>query len=113
MDPIIEKLTEMAVSQKEILVRLDSYQKTLDKHTELLDKHNETLLRNTITVEEHHKRSLMLEEAQEQLRTDFKEVEDHVSEVKALGKIVRWAAVVAPIVTAIGAIITMLIKRLG
>jgi hypothetical protein len=111
MDPIIDRLTELSVDQKEILVRLDAAQKMLDKHADLLEKHNETLLRNTITVEEHHRRSLMLEEAQKALELKVTEAEDHVAEVKVLGKWARWAALALPAISAIYAILTAFWRR--
>jgi hypothetical protein len=111
MDPIIDKLTELAVSQKEILVRLDTAQKILDKHAELLEKHNEVLLRNTITVEEHHRRSVLLEEAHEVLRKDLDDVQEHVKGVEVAGKLIRWIGFAASAAIAVYSLFQIFAKH--
>lgn len=65
---VLEKLSEVTGTQREILVNQASQQKLLERHAEVLEEHGRVLLRNTITVEDHHRRSLYLEEEQKQLK---------------------------------------------
>jgi hypothetical protein len=67
---LLEKLAEVTVTQREILTNQGHVQKLLDKHTEILEEQGKTLIRNTITVEEHHRRSLYLEEEQKALKAE-------------------------------------------
>lgn len=59
-------LTKLAT----IMTNQDNQQKKQDEHSGLLRTQGETLLRNTITVEEHHKRSTQLEHRQDRVEAD-------------------------------------------
>lgn len=80
-------LLEMSANQREYLVSQNNQQKALDRVFETLEKTNETLLRNTITVEEHHKRSNLLE--QELRRIDAKVSEEDIQHLKAQAEAVE------------------------
>lgn len=69
MDQVMEQLKDLAVTQSKILANQDNQQNLLEKHSGMLDRQNDILLRNTITVELHEKRSTALEAALEIERT--------------------------------------------
>lgn len=79
-DQVLEKLGEVAITQAKILANQDNQQKILDKCTELLEEHSKILVRNTVTVEDHHKRSLHLENRQD-------EVEDRMEAIETSAKV--------------------------
>jgi len=76
---ILDKLNEVAVSQSVILTKQDAHNDILEKHASLLERQNETLIRNTATVEEHHKRSTYLETEQKRLEADLASVKHDVT----------------------------------
>lgn len=75
---LFDKLTEVSVTQATIIANQTNQSRTLDKHSDLLERQSETLIRNTATVEEHHKRSTYLEDRQEKLESEFEIVKQTV-----------------------------------
>ncbi len=73
---ILERLATVAE-------KLDNQSKLLDKHSSILEEHGRVLLRNTITVEEHHKRSTSLEVRQDALEIKVEVIKDEVSTSKS------------------------------
>lgn len=67
------------------------------------------LTRNTVTVEEHHRRSTLLEDEFKIVKNDVEEVKEHVHNIQGMGKLFRWMGIVA------GSLISLfgLIKLLG
>jgi len=77
-------------SNSEILAKLatvitnqENQEKVLNKHSDLLEDQGKVLLRNTITVEEHHKRSTHLELRQEALETEVQSLKAEVATAKS------------------------------
>jgi hypothetical protein len=66
-----------------IITNQDNQQKILDQHSKLLKSQGETLLRNTITVEEHHKRSTNLEMRQDRLESELLLLKSDVATAKS------------------------------
>jgi len=83
---IFTKLTEISEKQAEILANQHNDRKLLEKHSDQLDRHSEILVRNTITVEEHHRRSLLLEAEMKRVDNDVESIKSHVSKVQDMGK---------------------------
>lgn len=90
MQEVLDKLSEISASQREMNVILKTQGKTLEKHANLLELQQETLIRNTITVEEHHKRSIALENRQKELEAEIEPIRDHVISVQAVFKAMKW-----------------------
>lgn len=80
---VLEKLTEIAETQAKIAANQDNDRKLLEKHSEQLAEFSNILTRNTITVEDHHKRSLHLERRQEELESRQDTVENYIKVQKA------------------------------
>lgn len=90
MNDVLEKLAELSATQREILTNQSIQQKQLDNQAGLLQTQSETLLRNTLTVEEHHKRSTLLEQEVKRLDTAFDDVKMDISNTKAVWKAYMW-----------------------
>jgi hypothetical protein len=113
MDEILKKLAKIENGQLSIDITLKAQKETLDKHANLLMTQNETLLRNTLTVEEHHKRSLHLEKLQEKLQNEITPIKEHVTSVTAIFSFIKWTGITAAaILSTIGAL-TALTKLFG
>lgn len=93
MDPIFEKLSELAINQREMSTTLAGQQRAIEKHSDLLEKNNETLLRNTITVEDHARRSDLLEQEQKGIKSELDEIKQHVDFVKGVGYFIKWTGI--------------------
>ena len=87
-DEILEKLTDIIATQR-------FHSDILDKHTTILEKQGETLLKNTIIVEEHQRRSIALEAEVKRLDKDAT-----IYKAQKLAVSKMWSIVV--MVTAIG-----------
>ena len=77
-------------SNSEILAKLatvitnqENQEKVLNKHAQLLEEQGKTLLRNTITVEEHHRRSTQLEMRQDSLEAEVNTLKSDFSTSKS------------------------------
>lgn len=81
--PMLEKLSEIAEGQVRIVANQDNDRKILEKHSEQLQEFSEILLRNTITVEDHKRRSLSLEKRQDKVEVRQDKVEDYLVKEKA------------------------------
>lgn len=79
-------LTDIASGQKVLMNQVESLVKTQEKHSDKLDEISVTLLRNTITVEEHEKRSTNLETQQTADRTRIAALEDAAKDAKSRSK---------------------------
>jgi len=102
MEEIKKYLIEIREAQVMMSVKQDRNTALLNKHAELLDKsreeqvrQNETLLRNTITVEEHHRRSLALEKQIARVETEIEPIKAHVQQLTGVGKFFRMVGYVA------------------
>jgi len=90
-EKILTKIEDLKVAQAEIITNQKQHSTILTRHSDLLEKQGEVLLRNTITVEEHHKRSTMLEEQMKTLRKELDEVKSSVSNAKTSAKAISGA----------------------
>ncbi len=90
MNEIMDKLSELSAAQREMLTNQSNQQKLLEKHGQLLEKQGEVLLRNTITVETHEKRSTALEKEIRRLDIDVEGIKTEVTSVKAVWKAAGW-----------------------
>lgn len=93
MSAVLEKLTEMQITQAQILENQKHQQELLGKHAELLTTQGETLLRNTITVEEHKEMSINLRKELARVENRFSPVEKTVDRAKTVAKFITWVAV--------------------
>jgi hypothetical protein len=73
----------------------------LDKLAEIGIKQEVNLARLTVTVEEHTKRSNLLEEAQKDLHAEIEPIKKHVAMVSGALKLIGLLGVIATIVMAI------------
>ena len=103
MSDVLVKLAEISTVQKQ-------QTEVLDKHSEMLEKQNEILLRNTITVEEHHRRSLFLEAEQAKLEAQIEPIKAHVEQMKGIGKFIKWVSTVVGLLTLLGGAVLGFIK---
>lgn len=113
---ILEKLSELNASQREMLANQANQQKLLEKHSELLERQGETLLRNTITVEDHKRRSDLLEAEQKIVREEIASINAHVNRVKGVITAGQWAGGIIGTLATLGSIIWgafQLFKMLG
>lgn len=74
----------------------------LDKITDKQSEQNEHLLRNTITLEEHIKRTKLLEDRAERIEDEVDVIKDHVDGIKRIFSLVKptkeklkWLAILA------------------
>lgn len=85
-----EKLIEILATQKTIISNQESQGRVLDRHTEKLERHAEILERNTVIVDEHHKRSTMLEDRFSELKAEVDEISEKYKTIKNLAKFITW-----------------------
>lgn len=104
MSEVIEKLLEIQASQREMMANQQNQKEILDKHTIILEKQQETLIRNTITVETHERRSTALEARLKHIEEEELEpIKDHVKAVQVLINALKWIGAFAGfILTCIG-----------
>jgi len=86
---ILERLSEIKQLHVELTVIQKAQTKLLEKHSEILESQKETLLRNTITVEEHHKRSLFLESKIDELEDEIEPLKAHLAGGTAIVGFIR------------------------
>jgi predicted amino acid racemase len=110
-----DKLLQIQETLTKLSVQQDAQSATIAKTLEGLEKlreeqisQNKVLLRNTITVEEHHRRSLMLEKKMDLLESEVKPIKNHVQNVIGVGQAIKWIAAVATAITAAAAAIKVL-----
>jgi hypothetical protein len=84
-ETLLAKLSEISERQGKILANQDNDRKLLEEHSSLLKEHHKVLTRNTVTVEEHHKRSLLLEAEIKRVDADVRNIQDHVDKVQHMG----------------------------
>lgn len=70
---------------------LNKHEQKLEKIDERLTSIEHTLLRNTISLEEHMRRSAMAEEGIKTLAAELKPVQLHVANLRFVGHLVLWA----------------------
>lgn len=90
-EKILSKIEDLKVAQAEIITYQKQHAKDLTRHADLLEKQQELLLRNTITVEEHHKRSTALEESFKLLKAEVDKVKGDVTGAKTSAKAISGA----------------------
>ena len=112
-DEILKKLSEISENQQKMIVVQESQEKLLEKHTETLEKQGEVLLRNTITVEEHHRRSLALEAQMEQLEKEVRHIENHVSQMEGVGNFFKVVGWVVGAILGIGGVLSLIARGIG
>lgn len=76
--------------RQHVLKSLEDVERVLEKVTDKQAEQSEILTRNTITVEQHHRRSTLLEQEIKRMETDMAEVREHVQQVQGAGKLIRW-----------------------
>ncbi|RLG45229.1 MAG: hypothetical protein DRN81_02295 [Thermoproteota archaeon] len=91
MKEIIDLLVDVSKKQSEMLTVQKVQQKTLEKHTDIMSAQEKTLLRNTITVEEHKKGSIALQEQLKALKQEMEPARQHVVKSDAFWEFVRKA----------------------
>lgn len=72
-----------------VLHELRRQDEKLDRMTDKQAEQNEVLLRNTITLEEHVKRTKLLEDRAERIEDEVDEIKDHVDTIKRIFNIVK------------------------
>lgn len=89
-----------------VLHELKRQDEKLDKLVFKQMEQNETLVRNTVTLEEHVRRTNLLENRAERIEKDVIEVQDHVRNIKTILNILKptkekmkWLAVLAGLAT--------------
>lgn len=105
MSDILIKLAEISAVQKQ-------QTEALEKYAEIQTKQNEILLRNTITVEEHHKRSLYLEAEQQKLEAQIEPIKAHVEQIRGIGNFIKWSSSIVGLLVTLGGVIWGAIKLL-
>ena len=103
---ILDMISDLKVSQAEIASNQKQHNVILARHTDLLEKQGEVLLRNTISVEDHDRRSQALEEQLNALRGEVYLVktawESHIAKSKTISvfmeKMAAYAGWVAAVV---------------
>src|SRR5689334_22326864 len=103
MNDVLIKLAEISAVQKH-------QTEVLDKHSEMLANQNDILLRNTITVEEHHRRSLYLEAQQDKIEAELAPIKAHVEQIRGIGSFIKWCSVVVGLLVAVGGAVLGFIK---
>jgi uncharacterized membrane protein (DUF106 family) len=83
---------------KNKLVRIEE---KMDEFNEKLHSIDKTLERNTVSLEEHMRRSALNEEAIELLKEEFKPVQKHVTQVHAILQFFGFLGILASIVAGI------------
>ena len=97
-EPILERLSELSEKQGVVLANQANQQKLLEKHNEMLEKQGEILIRNTAIVDEHQRRSTMLEAELRATKDEVDEISKHVEQVKGIGKLITWLGAIAAII---------------
>jgi uncharacterized protein YwgA len=97
------------------LKRLDSgvskANDTLEEHKTSLEAINQTLIRNTVSLEEHVKRTNLLERKFEHIDTEVDGLKDHLKEIKWMTSgVFKFMILVAGIASFVGTLITILDK---
>lgn len=115
-----EMFAKILEGQGKISANIDDLKTRVETQGGMLLKQNETLIRNTITVEEHHKRSLYLEQQQDSLIKRIDVLEDGVEAKQAVKHFVRdsvkWVGYVGIAVSSLGGVLTVIyqvFKKLG
>ena len=108
MKEILERLNEIYAEQGKVIAVQERNTKSLDRQWESLEKiraeqavQNETLARNTSTLEEHHRRSLALEEQVKLLKAEVDPIKTHVHNLEGVGKFMRILGYSAGAITAV------------
>ena len=111
-----DKLANLAMSQQAQLMDM------IKDHTKVLKEQSETLIRNTITVEEHGKRSTSLERDLEKVAADLStkvadldkkvdKMEAYIIEVRGVGKFFKLLMGVMGFVVAVGTVAALFIGK--
>lgn len=77
--------------------KLDSLDSKLESIDERLSDINNVMIRNTASLEEHMRRSLLNEEAVDLLRTEIKPLSQHVATINNIAKMISVLAALAGI----------------
>ena len=105
-DGIDEKLGKILATQEIHMVMTKDLQKEAASQREVLT-------RNTLTVEEHHKRSTMLEAELKRVEAEadksIQEVRDHVIQVEGAGKLLTWIAKFCGLILTLAAIVKLIV----
>lgn len=108
---ILDKLSAVERIQERLLTSQEHQTIILNKHSELLEDMGKTLVRNTAIVDEHHKRSLYLENRQNTLETIIQKIMGHVNRVEGIGLFFKWMTIVGGAIGMIYSVIHFLIIR--
>lgn len=111
-DKIMELLSEIKASVTELSANQKNNYRAIQDNTKLLKEQGETLLRNTITVEHHEKRSTLLEQELKSVREELEPIKEHVQQVSGAGKLIRWTGITVGAILALIGLITALQKFL-
>jgi lipid II:glycine glycyltransferase (peptidoglycan interpeptide bridge formation enzyme) len=74
--------------------KVEKIEDSVEKLTDKMEKYNTVLERNTIIVQEHHKRSNMLEAAFALMREEIQPLKKHVEFINSVAKVVAGSAAV-------------------
>lgn len=115
-----EMFAKILEGQGKISANIDDLKSRVDNQAGILIKQGDVLVRNTVTVEEHHKRSLFLEEEQKALAQRIDALEDGVEAQKTvkhfIKDLVKWVGYIGIATSATGGILAALYeiaKKLG
>lgn len=86
---------------KHVLESLHSLQRTVERVADRQDDQASTLVRNTVTLEEHVRRTDLLEQKVDHVESQVGDVSAHVHRVQGMSRMARLIAVAAGTLTSI------------
>lgn len=89
-EKILEKLAEIQAACSELAANQKNNYLAIQEQGKTLKSQAEILLRNTITVEQHERRSTMIENELKAFQEEMRPVKDHVQQLQGAGQLVRW-----------------------
>lgn len=95
---------------RHVLSTLEELSKSFDKLDEKQRVQNETLIRATLSLEEHIRRTELLEAQAASLKTEVHRIEEHVTRVEGVGKFVKWISYIAGACSSIYGLLKMIGK---
>lgn len=102
-------MTDINEKLGKVLATQSFHTETLRTISEELKSQKETLTRNTQIVDEHQRRSTLLEQEVRRIEGGLGEVKDHVTRVEGVGRFIKWIGALSAALTSVG----VLLKFLG
>lgn len=111
MDFPLQQLIDISSAQKELLTNQATQQKILEKNSELLEAQAATLLRNTLTLEEHHRRTSALEEVVELEKNKIATLEAKSQKFQGVIDVIKWLSGISGVGTVAYQILTKWVMK--